>query len=110
MENTLFVLQRLTAAILAPFVLIHLVVIMYAVRGGLTAADILARTQGSIGWISFYTVFVVAVAIHGPIGVRRVLIEWLQMRTGAVNVLTALLAVLMLALGLRAVFAVGVVS
>lgn len=107
MDNLLFVLQRLTAAILGPFVLIHLVVILYAVRGGLTAADILARTQGSVWWIGFYGLFVVAVAIHGPIGVRRILMEWFRMNATVVNVLCALLAALMLVMGMRAVVAVG---
>lgn len=107
MDNLLFVLQRLTAAILGPFVLIHLVVILYAVRGGLTAEDILARTQGSIWWIGFYTLFVVAVAIHGPIGVRRIMMEWFKVKASIVNIFCALLAVVMLVMGLRAVVAVG---
>lgn len=107
MDNLLFVLQRLTAAILGPFVLIHLVVILYAVRGGLTAADILARTQGNVWWIGFYSLFVIAVAIHGPIGMRRILMEWFRMSATVVNVVCGLLAVLMLVMGLRAVVAIG---
>ncbi|HLR81551.1 MAG TPA: succinate dehydrogenase [Paenalcaligenes sp.] len=107
MENLLFFLQRITALILAPFVLIHLGLILYAVRGGLTAADILSRTEGSIGWILFYGIFVVAVAIHASLGLRRIFIEWLKIGTSAVNILSFLIALLMLALGLRAVIAVG---
>lgn len=107
MENLLFFLQRITALILAPFVLIHLGLILYAVRGGLTAADILSRTEGSIGWILFYGLFVVAVAIHASLGLRRIFIEWLKIGTSAVNILSFLIALLMLALGLRAVIAVG---
>ena len=42
----------------------------------MTAADILARTRGSIVWASFYGVFVAAAAIHAAIGVRNVLTEW----------------------------------
>ena len=38
MEARLFLLQRVTAMILAPLVVVHLVVILIAVRGGLTAA------------------------------------------------------------------------
>ena len=50
--------QRLTAAIMVPLVLLHIAVIFYATRKGMTAADILARTRGSILWGSFYGVFV----------------------------------------------------
>ena len=73
MNVRLYVWQRLTAAIMAPLVLAHIVVIFYATRKGLSAADILARTRGSVVWASFYGAFVVAVAIHAAIGIRNVL-------------------------------------
>jgi len=107
MENLLFFLQRVTALILAPFVLIHLIVILYAVRGGLTAADILSRTESNFWWISFYAIFVLAVSIHAAIGLRRVLIEWLKIKGFAVNLVSLLIAILLLTLGMRAVVAVG---
>lgn len=34
MEMKLFLLQRLTAMIMVPFIFVHIGVIMYAVRGG----------------------------------------------------------------------------
>ena len=43
----LWVVQRLTAMVLALAVLVHLITIISAVRGGLSAREILARTQGS---------------------------------------------------------------
>ena len=49
-EATLFALQRLSAKLLAPLVIIHLALILYAVHGGLSAAEILDRTQGSAAW------------------------------------------------------------
>lgn len=110
MERLLFVLQRLTALILGPFVLIHLVLILYTVRGGLSAGDILERTQGNMWWITFYSVFVVAVAIHGPIGVRRVMMQWLKTSPAVTNTFCAILGLAMLGLGLRAVVAVGGMS
>ena len=67
--------QRASAAVLALCVLVHLVTIIYAVRSGLTAAEILDRTSGSIGWAAFYAIFVAAVAVHAPIGLRNVLSE-----------------------------------
>jgi len=106
MERRLFVLQRLTAMVLAPLVLVHLGLVLVAIRGGLTAAEILARTQGSVGWALFYGLFVVAVAIHAPIGVRNVLREWTGLPRGAVDLLTLGFGGLLLAVGLRAVWAV----
>ena len=50
MTAILFLAQRATAFVLALAVAVHLGTILYAVRGGLTAADILARTHGNIGF------------------------------------------------------------
>ena len=47
-------LQRVTAALMVPLILVHLAVIFYATRSGLTAADILARTRGSVVWALNY--------------------------------------------------------
>jgi len=106
MERRLFVLQRLTAMVLAPLVLVHLGLVLVAIRGGLTAAEILARTQGSVGWALFYGLFVVTVAVHAPIGVRNVLREWTGLPRGAVDLLALGFGVLLLGVGLRAVWAV----
>ena len=67
-ERRLFVLQRFTALLAAPLVLIHLGVILYAYDEGLTAAAILERTRGSVFWAVFYGSFVLVLAIHAPIG------------------------------------------
>ena len=107
MEQRLFALQRLSAMVLAPFVLVHLGLILYAVRGGLTAAEILSRTQGNWGWIAFYGLFVVSVAVHVPIGLRNILIEWAQLRRPAATGVALVFGLVLLALGLRAVVAVG---
>ena len=105
-EATLFVLQRLSAKVLAPLVIVHLALILYAVHGGLSAGEILGRTQGSVAWGAFYTLFVVAVAIHAPIGVRNILREWTRWRGRSLDVASVVLATALLALGLRAVAAV----
>lgn len=107
MEQRLFALQRLTAMVMAPFVLVHLGVILYAVRGGLTAAEILSRTQGSWIWIPFYSLFVLSVAVHVPIGLRNILIEWARLSRSAASVVCLLFGLVLLAMGLRAVAAVG---
>ena len=106
MSPLLFAAQRATAFVLALAVAVHLGTILYAVRGGLTAAEILARTHGNVGFALFYGVFVVAVAIHAPIGLRNILREWTRWRGRTPDLALALFAVLLLGLGLRAVFAV----
>ncbi len=106
METRLFVLQRMSAMFLAPLVIVHLVLILYAVRGGLTADEILARTQGSIGWALFYGVFVLAASVHAPIGLRNVLREWTSWRGHSLDVAMLVLATALMASGLRAVWAV----
>ena len=105
-ERTLFALQRLTALLLGPLVLAHLGLILYAVRDGLTAGEILGRTQGSMGWAVFYGAFVLAAAIHAPIGVRNVLIEWTSLPRRGADLAAFAFALLLMALGLRAVAAV----
>jgi fumarate reductase subunit C len=102
----LFVAQRTTAVVLAFAVAVHLGTILYAVRGGLTAAEILARTHGNLWFLIFYGAFVVTVAIHAPIGLRNILREWTRWRGPTLDVALALFAVLLLVLGIRAVFAV----
>jgi fumarate reductase subunit C len=102
----LWVAQRATAAVLALFVFVHLATIIYAVRGGLTAAEILSRTHGNFAWGAFYSLFVLAAAIHGAIGLRTVAAEWLSFRGMVANVTVAVFAAAIAGLGLRAVVAV----
>jgi fumarate reductase subunit C len=106
MNVRLYVWQRLTAALMLPLVLLHIAVIFYASRKGMTAADILARTRGSIVWASFYGVFVVAVAIHAAIGVRNVLAEWSPLEDRGAGIFAIAFGIALLILGLRAVAAV----
>ena len=106
MTALLFAAQRLTAFVLAAAAAIHLGTIVYAVRGGLTAAEILGRTHGNVGFALFYAAFVVAVAIHAPIGLRNVLREWTPWRGRTLGLALMLFAALLLVLGLRAVYAV----
>jgi len=105
-EVALWVAQRATAAILALCVVVHLITIVYAVRSGLSAADILGRTRGSVLWGSFYTVFVMAAALHGAIGLRTIAAEWLGFRGPAAEFATTVVGVALAMTGLRAVFAV----
>jgi len=106
MSALLFLAQRATAFVLAAAVAVHLGTILYATRGGLTAAEILARTRGNFWFLVFYATFVVVVAIHAPIGLRNILREWTEWRGRSVDLALALFSILLLALGLRAVLAV----
>lgn len=106
MNVRLYLWQRLTAALMLPLILIHLAVIFYATGKGLSAADILARTRGSVAWASFYGIFVMAAAIHSAIGIRNILIEWSSLSKKRAGLLAIGLGVGLLILGLRAVAAV----
>ena len=73
LELRLYLAQRISAAIIAPLVLIHLGMMIYAIQGGLDAAEILGRTRGSFWWAANYGLFVIAVAVHAAIGLRPAL-------------------------------------
>lgn len=104
----LYILQRATALVMAPLVIAHIVVMIVAVQDGLTAAEILGRTQGSLGWGLFYGLFVLAASIHAAIGLRVVSAEWLGLRGAGLKALTFGAFGLLLVLGMRAVVAVTV--
>lgn len=106
-ESWAWVAQRVSAAVLAVCVTVHLATMIFAVHGGLSAAAILGRTRGSVAWGTFYGLFVVAVAIHAPLGLRTVAAEWLGWRGRAANVVWCVVGILLLGLGARAVAAVA---
>ncbi len=91
---------------LAVCVAVHLATVMYAVQGGLSAAEILGRTRGNAGWAAFYAVFVVAAAVHAPIGLRSVLSEWLKWRGFTRDLFLAVFAAALAWMGFAAVLAV----
>jgi len=97
--------QRISAMVLALCVIVHLVTVIYAVRNGLSAAEILGRTRGSVAWGCFYALFVAAVAVHAPIGMRNIFAEMGWRRRG-VDVMMFVLALTLAMWGLRAVWAV----
>jgi fumarate reductase subunit C len=105
-QTVLWLAQRTTAAILAVCVVVHLATIIYAVQGGLTAAEILGRTRGNIAWLAFYSLFVVAAAIHAPIGLRPVLGEWLKWRGVSREIALSFFSIFLVLLGMRAVIGV----
>lgn len=98
--------QRISAMVLALCVALHLVLMIVAVRGGLTGAEILSRTQGSWAFAAFYTLFVLACVVHVPIGLATIAREWWRLGDAAARWLARGFALLLLVLGLRAVLAV----
>lgn len=102
----LWTLQRASAAVLALCVVVHLATMIYAIRSGLSAGEILGRTRGNVGWFVFYSVFVLAVSIHAPIGLRTVLSETLAWRGRALECSMLAIGVVLAFLGFRAVWAV----
>lgn len=106
LELRLYLAQRISAAIMAPLVLLHLGLIIYAIQGGLDAAEILARTRGSLFWGSIYGLFVVAVSVHAAIGLRNIMREWSGLRGFPLAGLGWLFFTILLFAGMRAVVAV----
>jgi fumarate reductase subunit C len=76
MDSWLRSMQRTSASVLGLCVLVHLVGMIYAVNGGLTAAEILDRTQGNWVFLAFYVVFALACAVHAPIGLLNIVKDW----------------------------------
>ena len=91
---------------LALCVVVHLATIIYAVQGGLTAAEIFGRTRGNFAWLAFYSIFVLAVSVHAPIGLRTIFIEWLGWRGRSRDAVLLLFAALLAWMGMQAVFSV----
>jgi fumarate reductase subunit C len=105
LQAKLWYAQRISAMVLGLCVAIHLFIMFYAIRGGLTAGEILGRTQGNWLFAIFYEVFVLACFVHAPIGLANILRENF-LRSSAVRVLPWALAVLILVLGTTAVIGV----
>ena len=105
LQARLWYAQRISAMVLGLCVAIHLFIMFYAIRGGLTAGEILGRTQGNWLFAIFYEVFVLACLVHAPIGLANILRENFP-RSPAFSVLPWILAALILVLGTAAVIGV----
>ncbi len=102
-QTRLWLAQRISAFVLAGCVAVHLVGIIAAQQGGLSAAEIISRVGGNVAWAAFYGVFVVAAAVHAPLGLRTVLAEMTPFRGLWVNAIVLLFALAMLVMGGTAV-------
>ena len=103
-QALLWMAQRFSAMVLALCIVVHLITIIYAVRSGLSAVEILGRTRGNYGWFAFYSMFVAAVAVHAPIGLRTIASEMLGWRGAALDRLALAVGIALAWGGMRAVF------
>ncbi|MGR3572642.1 succinate dehydrogenase [Brevirhabdus sp.] len=106
LDIRLYMFQRLSAMAMIPFVLVHLGVMIYAIQGGLSAAEILGRTQGSVGWFLFYGLFVAAAALHGSIGLAVIVSEWAGLAKRGFHMVMGGAFLVFLLMGARAVWTV----
>lgn len=104
LETILWLAQRLSAGALIVGAVIHVSTNVYAVRGGLSAAEVIDRIQGNGAWLAFYLVFAAAAAVHGPLGLRTILNEMTPVRGRAADAVAVVLAVALVWLGWRAAF------
>ncbi len=105
-EAILWVAQRASAALLALCVAVHLATMIYAAHSGLSAGQILERTRGNAAWLGFYSVFLLAVVVHVPIGLRAVFLEWLGWRGAARDAALVAFGAALAWLGARAILGV----
>jgi len=101
-----YLIQRLSALLMAPFVLGHLAVMIYAIEGGLSVGEILSRTQDSLIWFLFYGSFVLAVSIHAALGLKVILAEWAGISGQANSVISWVIGLGLLIMGGQAIWSV----
>ena len=109
LDVRLYLAQRISALIMIPLVFVHLGVMIYAVRGGLSAEEILGRTQGSVAWMLFYGVFAAAASLHAAIGLRVIAHEVFGLRGPGLGAMTWGVFALFFWMGARAVTAVTMI-
>ncbi len=102
-EARLWLAHRLSGLLLAVLVVVHIATIVVAVQGGLSAAEILGRTRGSLAWGGYYGLFVLAAALHGAVGLRSFVRELTPWRGSSLDWAALAFWLLLLSLGLRAV-------
>ncbi len=105
-QARLWYAQRISAMVLALCVVVHLLTILVAMRGGLSGAEILARTRGNTAFALFYALFLLSAVIHAPIGLARIAEEWLQWRGRSLGLALLAFVVLLLVIGARAIWGV----
>jgi len=63
-EARLWWLSRLSAAVVALCVLIHMSLIIWVMHRGISAADTLQRAHAHRQWLVFYSLFLLCISVH----------------------------------------------
>jgi len=103
-ETLLWLAQRISAMVLAFCIAVHLATMVVAMQGGLSTAEIAGRVGGDPVWLVFYGVFLAAVSVHAPIGLRTVLLETTSLPPNRIGLLTMLFGLFVVVLGLRTLY------
>jgi fumarate reductase subunit C len=62
LDLRLYMAQGLSTLIMAPLVIVHIAVMIYAIQDGLSVDEILGARRGALAWFAFYGLFVLAVS------------------------------------------------
>ena len=98
----LYFTQRLSGALLAILLFIHLLTVLYVVHDELTVAEITTRLQNNMLWLIFYGVFVLAAVTHSMIGLRNIFLEMTSLHRRLVDSLVFVYVVVSLYFGFNA--------
>lgn len=98
----LYFTQRISGALLAILLFVHLLTVLYAIHDELTVAEITVRLQDSMLWLSFYGFFVLAAVIHSMIGLRNIFLEMTSLHQRFVDTLVSIYIVISLYFGFQA--------
>ena len=104
MDTILWLAQRIRAMGLAVAIIVHIITMIIAMQGGLSTSEIADRLGGNLYWLVFYAVFVTAVSIHAPIGLRAVLLEITSLPASRIDLLTMLFGLFVFVLGIRTLY------
>jgi len=102
-ETWLWLAQRTSAIVLAVCIAVHLTTMIIAMQGGVSTAEIAGRVGGNPVWLVFYGIFLAAVSVHAPIGIRTVLQETTSLSAKRIGLLTMLLGLFVFVLGVRTI-------
>jgi len=102
-ETWLWLGQRLSAVVLAVCVVVHIVTMIFAMRGGLSTGEIAGRVGGNVWWLTFYGLFVLSVSVHAPIGIRAVLLESTPISARRIGLLCMIFGLFIIVFGIKAV-------
>lgn len=101
LESWLWLVQRAGAVVLLVGVAVHFTTNIMAVRNGLSAEEILGRTAGNMVFLIFYSLFSLAIAGHGAVGLRTLLREATPLPGAAIDGITLAVGILLAVVGCR---------